>query len=394
MSISEKVKKGLLTNSHARSMFEESRLLKKKYGDDQVFDLTVSSPTLEPPEAFIRELRKVVLNPFPGMHRYMENAGYTDTRRAVAAELEKETGIKFDWNDVVMTGGAAGALNSVFKTLINGEEEILVFAPFFYEYASYIDNYGGICTVLPTDPDFVPDLAALETAISSRTKAVVINSPNDPAGVVYSDEILKQIAGILEKKSVALKKRIYIVSDDVYHKFYYPEKKLPQIIRYYPHTILVRSFSKDLFVPGERLGYMAVHPDCEDIKNITGGLIYTLRTLGFVNASAIMQNAVRPLLDYPVPLANFQRKRDFLYEGLRQMGYSVTRPEGAFYLFPQTPLKDDRVFADELKKHLVLTVPGSVFKAPGHLRVSYCVDDTILEKSLAGFRRAIEKYDR
>lgn len=394
MAISEKIKQGIAHNSHIRRMAEESLSLKRKYGNDKVYDLTVSSPLMEPPEAFSRELKKLMEAPRPGMHRYMENAGYTDTRAAVAAQLEVETGIKFKWNEVIMTSGAAGALNSVFKTLLNPGEEIIVFAPFFFEYKPYIDNHSGVCKIVPSDENFIPDFKALETAITPITKGIVINSPNDPTGVVYNAEILKKIAAIADKKSLQYKTRIYIISDDVYNKYFYAGGKCPRILHYYPHTIVVSSYSKDLYLPGERIGYLAVHPDCEDIQNVVGGLIYTFRTLGFVNASALMQNVVRSLQNYSVPVAEFKRKRDFLFDNLTQMGYSMVKPQGAFYLFPHTPIKDDLIFTDELKKLLVLTVPGSTFKAPGYMRISYSLDDRTLEGSLEGFRRAIEKYKR
>lgn len=394
MSISEKVRHGMANAFFIRKMSEEGIALKKIHGNDKVFDLTIGNPMFEPPIEFEYELKKLVDNPRPGMHRYMENAGYVDTRAAVAANLTKETGVKFSYNEVVMTCGAAGAINLVFKALLNPGEEIIFFAPFSCEYEVYADNHGGVCKVLPPDENFNPDFAILEAEINSRTKAIVINSPNNPTGAVYNDKILKQIAEVVRRKSAQLKTRVYIISDDVYSKLYYSDAKCPRILHYYPDSIVVTSYSKDLSLPGERIGYTAVHPDCEDVKELVSGLIYTNRILGFVNAPALMQNIISNLQDASVSIAAYQSKRDFLYSNLTRMGYSMVKPEGAYYMFPKTPIKDDQTFVDELKQMLVLTVPGSAFKAPGYFRLSYCLDDRTLEGSLSGFQKAIEKYSK
>jgi aspartate aminotransferase len=392
MSISEKVRNGMATGSFIRKMFEEGIALKKIHGDDKVFDLTIGNPMLEPPEEFNRELVKLASNPRPGMHRYMENAGYTATRAAVAAKLASDTGLKFTQNEIIMSCGAAGAINLAFKALLNPGEEIISFAPFFFEYAVYADNHGGVCTVLPSDENFIPDFGALETAITAKTKAIVINSPNNPTGTVYSDKVLKQIADVVTRKSAQLKTRIYIISDDVYSKLYYGSAKCPRIINYYPHSIVATSYSKELSLPGERIGYAAVHPDCEQAKELVSGLIYANRVLGYINAPALMQNILPSLLNASVSVGEYRKKRDFLYDNLTRMGYSMAKPEGAFFVFPRTPIKDDLAFVNELKQLLVLTVPGSAFKAPGYIRLSYCLDDKTLEGSMAGFQKAIEKY--
>jgi aspartate aminotransferase len=392
MSISEKVRRGMANGSYIRKMFEEGIALKKVYGNDKVFDLTIGNPTIEPPEDFSRELKALVEKPSPGMHRYMENAGYTDTRAAIAAKLTAETGVRFTQQEIVMTCGAAGAINLAFKALLNPGEEVISFAPFFFEYEVYADNHGGICKVLPSDGNFIPDFNALETGITPKTKAVIINSPNNPSGIVYSDSVLKTIADVVARKSSELKTRVYIVSDDVYSKLYYGEGKCPRIMHYYPHTIVVTSYSKELSLPGERIGYAAVHPDCEEVRDVVSGLIYANRVLGFVNAPALMQNVVRNLQNASVSVSEYKKKRDFLFTSLTRMGYSMTKPEGAFYIFPKTPIKDDLAFVNELKQMLVLTVPGSAFRTPGYMRLSYCLDDKIIEGSLPAFEKAIKKY--
>lgn len=393
MAISDKVRSGMIAGSFIRKMFEEGLALKKIHGTDKVFDLTIGNPIMEPPPAFKNELRKLAHDPSPGMHRYMENAGYMDTRSAVAEQLSTDIGIKFTSHNIVMTVGAAGALNSVFKALLNPGEEIITFAPYFFEYATYADNHCGILKVLPSDVNFAPDFAALEAGIGPKTKAIVINSPNNPTGMVYSDKVLQQLAETVTRKSIELNQRIYIISDDVYCKLYYDGPRCPRIINHYPHSIVATSFSKDLSLPGERIGYAAVHPDCENANELVDAIVYSNRVLGFVNAPALMQLAVRSLQNTSISIDEYKRKRDYLYTNLIQMGYEINKPQGAFYIFPKSPVKDDLAFVNELKKLLVLAVPGSAFGAPGYFRISYCLDDKTIEGSLSGLREVLGHYN-
>jgi aspartate aminotransferase len=392
MGISEKVRKSMAEGSFIRKMFEEGIALKKVYGNDKVFDLTIGNPIFEPPEAFNLEMSRLVEKPIPGMHRYMENAGFAETREAVADYLRADTGVNFIYNNIIMTVGTAGALNAVFKALLNPGEEILTFAPYFFEYAVFADNHGGILRAMPSDTNFIPDFATFEAAINANTKAVVINSPNNPTGCVYSRQVLDKISQILLRKSSQLNKPIFVITDDVYTKIYYGSGKCPRILDSYPNTIVVTSFSKDLALPGERIGYVAVHPDCCDAKEVVDAVIYANRVLGFVNAPALMQIAVRNLLTASVSIYEYRRKRDLLYFNLKQMGYSLSEPQGAFYLFPRSPLPDDLAFVNELKELRVLVVPGSAFKKPGYFRISYCLDDKTLNGSLDGFGKLAEKY--
>ncbi len=392
MGISDLVRQRMAEGSFIRKMFEEGIALKKIYGDDQVFDLTIGNPIFEPPEEFNREMRKLVEKPFPGMHRYMENAGYAETREAIAAYLKKESGLDFGASHIVMTVGTAGALNSVLKGLLDPGDEVITFAPYFFEYGVYVDNHSGILKVLPSDANFVPDFAALEAAIKPKTKAVIINSPNNPTGTVYSREVLATLSGILKRRSAQYGQPIYAITDDVYTKIYYGEGRCPRILNSYPHTIVVTSFSKDLALPGERIGYAAVHPACADAKEVVNAVIYGNRVLGFVNAPALMQIAVRNLLETSVSIAEYRKKRDLLCDGLTRLGYSLVKPLGAFYIFPRCPAKDDVTFINELKEMKVLVVPGTPFKAPGYFRISYCLDDRTLEGSLTGFKALAEKY--
>ena len=393
MPISDKIRKSMAEGSWIRRMFEEGAALKQQYGEENVFDLSLGNPVMEPPVEFIQKLRELAEKPLPGMHRYMANAGYPETRAAVAEQLSLETGLKFTFKDIVMTCGAGGALNVVLKTILDPGEEVIIFAPYFVEYATYVDNYGGVARILHTDEHFIPKLDALEAAIGAKTKAVLINSPNNPTGVVYSEDFIHQLGELLRKKEAQYGTQIFLISDEPYRKIIYDGLKYPLPFNHYPQSIIVTSHSKDLALPGERIGYIAVHPDCGQREELVGGCIYCNRTLGFVNAPALMQNIVRHLQNVTVSVAEYQRKRDFLYEHLIEMGYSVVKPQGAFYMFPKSPLEDDVAFVRELQQWKVLTVPGSGFGSPGYFRVSYCVHDRTLEGSLAGFRKAAQKFN-
>jgi aspartate aminotransferase len=373
-------------------MFDEGAILKQRYGEENVFDLTLGNPVMEPPAEFSRELRKLAENPLPGMHRYMPNAGYAETRAAVAEYLSRETGIKFDTNDIVMTCGAAGAINVVLKTLLDPGDEVLVFAPYFVEYLNYVDNHGGVSKILPTDEQFMPRLDVLEASIRAKTRAIIINSPNNPTGVVYSDDVLHGLGEVLRKKEAEYKTQISLISDEPYSRIIYDGLKYPSPLHHHPRSIVVTSYSKDLALAGERIGYIAVHPEYSQRKEMIDGFVYCNRTLGYVNAPALMQRVVRQLQSVTVSVAEYQRKRDFLYASLTEMGYSLVRPEGAFYMFPESPVEDDVAFVRELQQWLVLAVPGRGFGGPGHFRISYCVDDGTLEGSLNGLRKGIEKY--
>jgi len=393
VSVSDRIQRSMAQGSWVRKMFEEGASLKRQYGEENVFDLSLGNPVMEPPAEFHQELKRLVENPLPGMHRYMENAGYSETREAVAAQLTLETGIKFTMNDIIMTCGAAGALNVVLKTILNQGDEVIIVAPYFPEYTNYIDNHGGIVRILPTDEQFIPRLDILDSIIGAKTKAVLINSPNNPSGAVYSEDIVRQLGELLSKKETQYGTQIFLVSDEAYRKIIYDGRKYPQVWSHYQQTIVVTSHSKDLALPGERIGYIAVNPACRQREQLVGGLIYCNRTLGYVNAPALMQHIVSRLQSVTVPVAEYQKRRDFLYEHLNEMGYSVMKPQGAFYMFPKSPLEDDIAFVRELQSWKVLTVPGRGFGAPGYFRISYCVDDRTLEGSLTGFGKTAQKFN-
>jgi aspartate aminotransferase len=390
--ISDNVSKRMMEGSWIRRMFEEGANLKKRYGVENVFDLSLGNPIMEPPPEFNQELKKLMKKPMPGMHRYMENAGYAETRAAVAVQLSHETGIKFTGNDVVMTCGAAGGLNVVLKTILNPGDEVIVFAPYFVEFDNYIDNHGGVIRVLPTDEQFMPELDALEDAITAKTKGVIINSPNNPTGVVYNVDFVRQLGELLRRKEVQYGTQIFLISDETYRKLIYDGLTYPPIFHHHRHSIIVTSHSKDLAIPGERIGYIAIHPDSSHRDELVNGFVFCNRILGFVNAPALMQHVVKNLQHITVSIADYQKKRDFLYGNLIKMGYSVIKPQGAFYMFPKSPLKDEVAFVNELRQWNVLVVPGRGFGTPGYFRISYCVDDKTLKGSLNGFKKAAKKF--
>jgi len=382
----------MASGSWIRRMFEEGAVLKKQYGEENIFDLSLGNPIVEPPPEFSQELKRIAEHPTPGMHRYMSNAGYDATRATVAEQLALETGIKFTTGDIIMTHGAAGALNVVLKTILNQGDEAIIFAPFFAEYVHYIANHYGVSRILPTDEQFAPEVDELEQAINEKTRAVLINSPNNPSGAVYSEKRLKEIGEVLRKKEAELGTHILLISDEAYRKLLYDGLKYPFPVHHHTNSIIATSHSKDLALPGERIGYIAVHPDCNEHDELVNGFIHVNRTLGFVNASALMQHIVRHLQDVSVSVAEYQQKRDFMYDNLTAMGYSMVKPQGAFYIFPKSPIEDDVDFVRELQKLKVLTVPGRGFGTPGYFRIAYCVEDRVLEGSLDGLREAAQKY--
>jgi len=379
--------------SWIRRMFEEGIAMKKKYGAENVFDLSLGNPIMEPPPEFKAELKRLANNPFKGMHGYMENAGYPETRAAVAAQLTKETGIKLTEKEVIMAVGAAGAINVALKTILDPGDEVILYLPWFVDYFNYVENHDGVVKLVPTDEHFMPQLDKLEAAIGPRTKAILINSPNNPTGVVYSEGLMRQMAEILRKKEAEYGTEIFIVSDEPYKKIIYDGLKYPSPLNAHRHTIIATSHSKDLSLPGERIGYVALHPDCENHDDMITGFTFCTRTLGFINAPAFMQNVVRNLQGVTINVTEYQRKRDFIYGNLAKMGYNVVKPQGAFYIFPKCPIEDDVAFVHELQQdYHVLTVPGVAFGTPGYFRLVYCVEDQTLESSMPGLEKLARKY--
>ncbi|MBR49372.1 MAG: aspartate aminotransferase [Chloroflexi bacterium] len=390
MPISNKIIDFMDKGSWIRKMFEEGIALKKQFGEENVFDLSLGNPVMEPPEEFFDELKYISSNPIKGMHRYMPNAGLEVTRQSIANELNKETNLNFSSNHIVMTCGAGGALNVVMKTLLNQGDEVVIFAPFFVEYQFYADNHGGICRVVQPDENFLPDFESLYDAINEKTKIVLINSPNNPTGVMYSKEILEKIAKIISEKEKQFDSEIFFVSDEPYRKIVFDGLEYPHIFQFHPRSIVATSHSKDLALPGERIGYIAVNPDDLNQDILIDGLVFCNRTLGFVNAPALIQYLIVNLQSITIDIRKYQEKRDFMFRELSLIGYETVLPHGAFYMFPKSPNKNDVEFIETLKEQNVLAVPGRGFGFSGHFRISYCLEDSTLEGSIPGLKAAFE----
>lgn len=391
MAIASKMRDFMDKGSWIRKMFEEGGRLKKIHGEDRVFDFSLGNPNVPPPEIVRDKLVELIKSEDPGKHGYMPNAGLFSTRSAVSAYLCREYCVSMAHDQIIATCGAAGGLNIILKALLDPGDEVLCPAPYFVEYGFYADNHGGVLRPVPTLPDFTLDLNGIERAITPRTKVVLINSPNNPTGQIYSAESLAGLGRILESRSRELGRVIYLVSDEPYRKIVYDECAVPCIFQFYPHSLIASSYSKDLSLPGERIGFVAVGPGIEDPTGIMDALTMANRILGFVNAPAMMQRLVVELQGVCVDIDIYRRKRDRLVAGLSDLGYELTVPGGAFYLFPRSPLPDDVQFVRLLQDERILVVPGSGFGGPGHFRIAYCVDDRTIEGALPGFERAIKR---
>ncbi len=388
MSISAKVKSCIERSSWIRKMFEEGARLRQIHGEENVFDFTLGNPSVEPPEAFRRELLELASNPIPGMHRYMNNAGYEETRTAIAEVLNEGSPTTVKGRHVIMTCGAGGALNVTLKTILNPGEEVIILTPFFVEYKFYVDNHGGVTREVWTDPEtFLPDLEAIEEAIGPNTRALIINSPNNPTGVIYPKDLLRALGELLERKERELDRQIYLISDEPYARIAYDGQEVPNIFSCVKNSLIVTSHSKDLALPGERIGYLATNPAMEGVDLFLEGAVFCNRVLGFVNAPALIQRLVTNLQKESVDVEEYRRKRDLLYSHLSSLGFEMVKPTGAFYLFPKSPLKNDLEFIDMAQKHNILLVPGTGFGAPGYFRIAYCIDQAIIERSLPAWEK-------
>ena len=392
MAISEKVSGFMEKSSWIRKMFEEGIRLKKQFGEENVFDLSLGNPVIEPPDQVQAALVKAAKDISPGLHRYMPNAGLQDVREAIAKTLSNECQVSLSANDLVMVCGAAGGLNITLKTLLDSGDEVLIFAPYFVEYLFYADNHEGKAVAVKTHDDFKLDMDALKDALSEKTKAVIVNSPNNPTGVVYSREELKQLAEVLKAHSEKTGKAVYLISDDPYKKITFDGVEAVNILELYENSIYITSHSKDIALPGERIGFVAVHPKCEDAGNLMAGLIFSNRVLGFVNAPALIQRVVKNVQGVTVDVEQYKKKRDFLYGELTRIGYDVVKPQGAFYFFPKSPIDDEVKFVKKLAEKKVLVVPGRGFGCPGYFRISYCLPDSVIEGSIAGFESTFNDF--
>ncbi|HWP96862.1 MAG TPA: pyridoxal phosphate-dependent aminotransferase [Syntrophomonadaceae bacterium] len=390
--ISQKVHGDLQNSSWIRAMFEEGERLRKIHGADQVFDFSLGNPDYEPPLAVREELKRLVFDETPGLHRYTSNAGYDQVRSQIAIQLHQDTGLPFGSEHIIMTCGAAGGLNVVLKTILNPGEEVILLAPYFVEYGFYTQNHGGCPVVVATGPDFMPDPEALKNSITPLTKAIILNSPNNPSGVVYPPAVLQAIAQVLESKEQELGTSIMLISDEPYSKLVYDGVEVPNLMNFFKNCAVVNSFSKSLALPGERIGYIALSPRIDDIPTLAAGMIFANRTLGFVNAPSLFQKLVGACLDQAPDTGEYQRRRDLLYNHLTGLGFSCVKPQGAFYLFPQSPIPDDVEFVRQALKYNLLLVPGTGFACPGYFRMAYCVDMKTIRNSLPAFEALAADY--
>ncbi|PID77890.1 MAG: aspartate aminotransferase [Deltaproteobacteria bacterium] len=390
MGIAHKIETFMEKSSWIRKMFEEGARMKAEFGAENVFDLSLGNPNLPPPAEFQTSLIEQAEIDSEGIHGYMPNAGYPDVRARIAetASIDQETNLTE--NEIIMTCGAAGALNIILKTILNPGEKVIVARPYFVEYNFYLDNHGGELVTIPSKDNFRLDFDELEKSIDNQTRAFLINSPNNPSGVIYSREELLKISEILKEKSLEFGKTIYLVSDEPYRKLVFNNASVPGVLGVYSESIVAASYSKDLSLAGERIGYVAINPGSKSRENLFNGMTLCNRILGFVNAPGLMQRVVGSIQGASVDIASYERKKDILCNGLKEIGYDFVEPEGAFYLFPKAPISDDVEFVKILQKERVLAVPGSGFGCPGHFRLSFCVSDDVIKGSIAGFKKAFE----
>jgi len=391
--ISDKMKILVNNNSVIREMFEEGKKLAEIYGKENVYDFSLGNPNVPAPKEVNEAIKEVVDNENPiVLHGYMSNSGYEDVRENIAQNINSKFETNFSKNNIIMTVGAASGLNIVLKSILNPQEEVIVFAPYFVEYRNYINNYDGkIVEVLGKEPSFEPDLEAFEKSINENTRAVIINSPNNPTGVIYSKETIKAIASILDKKQKELNRTIFIISDEPYRELVYDNTEVPYITKYYNNTFVVYSYSKSLSLPGERIGYVVVPTEMEDSSTVFEAVTIANRITGSVNAPSLIQKVIGKCVGLTSDLSKYKENRDVLYNGLKALNFDCIYPQGAFYLFMKTPIEDDKEFCKIAKKYNILVVPGSSFAYPGYVRISYCVSNDMIKRSLSAFKELAEE---
>lgn len=392
--ISEKMKQYVSRSSVVRAMFEEGKRLASIYGEENVFDFSLGNPNVKPPEDIKKSAVEILENESPNLvHGYMSNSGYEDVRSVIAENINEKYDLEISRDNLVMTCGAAGGLNIILKTIINPGDEVITFSPFFGEYENYVDNFDGKLVIVPSNLEtFEPDLNVLEDKINEKTKAVIINSPNNPTGVVYSGKLIRDMADVLNRKQEELNSSIYLISDEPYREIAYDGVEVPYILKYYRNSFVGYSYSKSLSLPGERIGYVVCSSEMDNFEDTMSALNVANRILGFVNAPSLFQRVIGKCIDSKVDVNIYKKNRDLLYNHLVSIGFSCIKPEGAFYLFPKALIPDDVEFAAQAKKFNLLIVPGSSFKCPGYFRLAYCISYDKIEKSLDSFDKLAEKY--
>ena len=393
--ISKKMENMVANSSAIRAMFEEGNRLAKLYGQENVFDFSLGNPNVPAPEAVKKAIMEVLAEEDPVvLHGYTNsNAGYEDVRQAVAESLNERFGTKFHFENITMTVGAAGGLNVILKALLNPGDEVIAFAPYFGEYRSYTNNYDGVLVeISPNTVDFQPKLDEFEAKITEKTKVVIVNTPNNPTGVVYSEETIQKMAAIMEAKQKEFGTEIYLVSDEPYRELAYDGVEVPYLTKYYDNTIVGYSYSKSLSLPGERIGYLVIPDEVADSEKLINAANVATRILGFVNAPTLQQKVVKACLNEKTDISYYNRNRETLYHGLKELGFECIKPEGAFYLFVKSPNEDEKAFCAAAKKYNILIVPGSSFACPGYVRLAYCVSYETIVNSLPKFAELAEEY--
>jgi aspartate aminotransferase len=392
MPISKRIAAYQEKGSWIRKLFEEGAQLAADGSGLPVYDFSLGNPDLEPPAEFTAALREIAASPETGTHKYMANVGYLETRQAVARSLARDHDLPFTPESIVMTVGAGGAINVAFKALLDPGEEVIAVAPYFVEYRFYTENHGGQLVEARSAPDFDLDVADIESRITDQTRIVVITNPNNPTGVLYPQESLDALGDMLRRKSAERERPIFLIDDAPYRKLVFDVDRCTSAFTAYENTLMGTSHSKDLGLPGERIGFLAVSPRLQGWQKVASAAAFANRTLGFVNAPALMQRVSARLQDVTIDLGWYRRKRDRLYGALTEMGYEMPYPGGAFYMFPKAPGGDDIAFINKLKDLRVLVVPGSGFGTPGYFRIAYCCSDEKIEGALPAFARAIREF--
>ena len=392
--ISNKMKSLVSNSSIIRAMFEEGKRLSEIYGEENVFDYSIGNPNVEPPESIKKVISEILNEEKPNyVHGYMNNAGYEDVRDDISAFLNKKHDLDLSRNNIVMTCGAAGGLNIILKSILNPDDEVITFAPYFGEYNNYVQNFNGKLVISPTNTEtFEPDLKALSSVITSSTKALIVNNPNNPTGIVYSKEVIQALANLLIEKQKELNTTIYLISDEPYREIVYDNIEVPCLLKYYPNTFIGYSYSKSLSLPGERIGYVVINTSMDGFEEMASALNIANRILGFVNAPSLFQRVIAKSLGAEVDVRIYEKNRDLLYNHLISLGFTCVKPQGAFYLFPKSPIEDDIKFCADAKQFNLLLVPGSSFGCPGHVRLAYCISYEKIEKSLPAFDKLAALY--
>lgn len=393
--IAEKMKNMVANSSAIRAMFEEGNRLAGIYGAENVYDFSLGNPNVAAPEAVKKAIIELLDEDDPVvLHGYTNsNAGYADVRETVAESLNERFGTSFEGKNIVMTVGAAGGLNVILKTLLNPGDEVIAFAPYFGEYRSYTNNYDGVIVeISPNTTDFQPKLDEFEIKITPKTKAVIVNTPNNPTGVVYSEETIKKMAAIMEAKQKEYGTDIYLIADEPYRELVYDGTEVPYLTKYYDNTIVGYSYSKSLSLPGERIGYLVIPDEVEDSEMILSAAGVATRILGFVNAPTLQQKVVAKCINEKTALSYYDRNRETLYNGLKECGFECIKPQGAFYLFVKSPVADEKEFCAAAKKYNILIVPGSSFACPGYVRIAYCVSYDTIVNALPKFKELAKEY--